>query len=244
MLQDFFYFPTLKFVMVHLEKKIIIAIDGYSACGKSTLAKDLARRLSYIYIDSGAMYRAVTYWVIQHNVDLKDSLAIEHALSQIHISFQQVSGHNTIFLNQQNIESEIRTMEVNQLVSPVAAISSIRRAMVKQQQLIGSQKGIVMDGRDIGTVVFPNAELKIFLTADVEIRTIRRWQELTNRGFDISKSEVKENLEERDRIDTSRSDSPLMKATDAIEINNSNLTREQQADLVYQLSRERIFEAT
>lgn len=230
--------------MLHREKKIIIAIDGYSACGKSTLAKDLAKRLSYLYIDSGAMYRAVTFWMIQCQVDLNDKESVEHHLKQVHISFRQVSGHNTIFLNQQNIESEIRTMEVNRLVSPVAAISSVRREMVRQQQLIGTQKGIVMDGRDIGTVVFPNAELKIFLTADVHIRTQRRWKELTDRGFDISKNEVKENLEERDRIDTTRVDSPLMMAEDAIEIDNSYLTPKQQSDIAYHLSRERIFEAS
>jgi len=230
--------------MLHIEKKIIIAIDGYSACGKSTLAKDLARRLSYIYIDSGAMYRAVTFWMIQHQVDLNDKESVEHHLNQIHISFRQISGHNTIFLNHQNIESQIRSMEVNRMVSPVAAISSVRRELVKQQQQIGVQKGIVMDGRDIGTVVFPNAELKIFLTADLDIRTQRRWQELTDRGFDISKKEVKENLEERDRIDTTRDDSPLTKAEDAIEIDNSCLTPKQQSDIAYQLSKERIFAAS
>jgi cytidylate kinase len=230
--------------MLHLEKKIIIAIDGYSACGKSTLAKDLARRLSYIYIDSGAMYRTVTFWMIQHQVDLNEKESVEHHLKQIHISFRKISGHNTIFLNQQNIESQIRSMEVNRMVSPVAAVSSVRREMVKQQQQIGAHKGIVMDGRDIGTVVFPNAELKIFLTADVNIRTQRRWQELTDRGFDISKNEVKENLEERDRIDTTRDDSPLTKAEDAIEIDNSFLTPKQQSDIAYQLSKERIFAAS
>lgn len=227
--------------MQHSEYRIIVAIDGYSACGKSTLAKELARRLNYLYIDSGAMYRAVTYWFLEHGVDINDATAVSNELENIHLSFQMDQGHNAIFLNHQNIESQIRTMEVNRYVSPVAAISAVRKEMVRQQRIIGQNKGIVMDGRDIGTVVFPDAELKIFLIADLEIRTTRRWQELVDRGFDISKGEIQENLVERDRIDTTREDSPLSKAEDAIEIDNSFLSRDEQAKIVYQLAHQKIY---
>ena len=221
--------------------KIIVAIDGYSSCGKSTLAKDLARRLSYVYVDSGAMYRAVTLYFLRHSISPTDLDKVKAEIPNIHLRFNISEGSSCIFLNGENVAHEIRTMAVNQLVSPVAAISAVRRAMVAQQRLMGSEKGLVMDGRDIGTVVFPEAELKLFITASIEIRTERRWLELQERGFDISRKEVEKNLIERDHIDTSRSDSPLAKAEDAIEIDNSFLDRHQQLDAAYDLARNTIF---
>ena len=221
--------------------KITIAIDGYSSCGKSTLARDLARRLSYVYVDSGAMYRAVTLHLLRESISPLDEDRVKLEIPKIHLSFQIVDGINCIFMNGENVADEIRSMKVNQLVSPVAAISSVRKAMVAQQRLMGSEKGIVMDGRDIGTVVFPKAELKLFITASIEVRTERRWLELQNRGFDIGREEVEKNIIERDHIDTSRADSPLAKADDAIEIDNSFLDRRQQLDAAYDLARSTIY---
>ena len=204
-------------------KKIIIAIDGYSSCGKSTLAKALGHTLHYAYIDTGAMYRAVTLYFIQNQVDLEDASAVHKALGEIEIHFQRTNTGNHIFLNGKDVEHEIRQMYVSDMVSPVAAISEVRRALVRQQQAMGKRKGIVMDGRDIGTVVFPEAELKIFLTADQDVRTQRRVDEMQAKGETINFATVKANLLERDRIDSSRADSPLRQAEDAVLIDNTYL---------------------
>lgn len=215
--------------------KIIIALDGHSSCGKSTLAKDLAKALSYSYIDSGAMYRAVTLYFIRYNIDLEDPAAVEGALENIHIRFENKAGKNRTILNGEDVEEEIRQMTVSNLVSPVAAISAVRRAMVKQQQAMGKEKGLVMDGRDIGTVVFPDAELKIFLTASIEERTMRRYLELVEKGQEITIEKVRENLQERDYIDSNRADSPLRKAEDAIIIDNTKISAEATLKKVLEL---------
>jgi cytidylate kinase len=221
-------------------KKINIAIDGYSSCGKSTLAKAMAEKLDYIYVDSGAMYRAVTLYFLDHNISLDDKSAIQAALDDISIRFERkTSGLNTI-LNGKNVEEEIRQMRVSQMVSPVAAISSVRRAMVRQQQEMGVEKGVVMDGRDIGTVVFPDAELKIFLTADIAERTRRRHAELQAKGVEVSMEDVARNLAERDHIDSTREDSPLEQAEDALVINNTHLTQDQQLQIALDMARERM----
>lgn len=211
-------------------QNIIIAIDGHSSCGKSTLAKAMARELGYIYVDSGAMYRAITYYFLENQIDLKDEEAIRLALNQMEISFANTSQGNRTILNGQDIEEEIRKMRVSEMVSPVAAISAVRREMVRQQQAMGQFKGIVMDGRDIGTVVFPDAELKIFLTADTDIRAQRRTDELSAKGQAVDFEAVKANLINRDRIDSTREDSPLRQAKDAIVIDNTHLTPEQQLE--------------
>ena len=221
-------------------KKIIIAIDGFSSCGKSTLAKALAKKLHYAYVDTGAMYRAVTLYFLDNNVDFNVKEAVKKALSHIEMHFERTPTGNHIFLNNKDIETEIRTMRVAEMVSPVATISQVRRAMVQQQQQMGKRKGIVMDGRDIGTVVFPDAELKIFLTAETDIRTQRRYDEMRAKGHEtISFNEVKHNLTERDLIDSNRADSPLRQAEDAILLDNSYLSPEEQLqkvlDLVNQL---------
>lgn len=216
---------------------IIIAIDGFSSTGKSTIAKEIARKLGYIYVDTGAMYRAVTYYAL-HNGYIKDgnlnaSKLIED-LPQVNIGFKYSPelGFSEVYLNNKNIENEIRTMEVSQYVSSVAALSEVRKKLVQQQQLMGKDKGIVMDGRDIGTVVFPNSELKLFLTASAETRAQRRYQELLERGQKLSYNEVLENVTTRDRIDSTRKDSPLVKAEGAIEIDNSNLSIQEQVERI------------
>ena len=221
-------------------KKIIIAIDGFSSTGKSTIAKQLANKLNYIYVDTGAMYRAVTYFALEHNF-IGDSFfysekLIEH-LNQITITFKfnTVKGFAEVYLNGKNIEAEIRTLRVSQYVSPVATLSAVRRKLVEQQQLMGKDKGIVMDGRDIGTVVFPHAELKIYMIASAETRAKRRYKELVERGDHLSYEDVLENVTTRDRIDSTREDSPLVKADDAIEINNSFLTIEAQLETILNL---------
>ncbi len=212
--------------------KIVIAIDGYSSCGKSTLARQLARELHYNYIDSGAMYRAITLYLLRHNVNIEDSNAVEQALPNINISFEKNGENSDIYLNGENVERAIRDMLVADKVSPVAAIKSVRQFAVAQQQKLGKKKGIVMDGRDIGTVVFPDAALKIFMTADPEIRVKRRFQELHAKGDAISIDEVKANLEMRDYIDSNREESPLRKAVDARILDNSDLTEDAQLKLV------------
>jgi cytidylate kinase len=219
-----------------MSNKIVIAIDGFSSCGKSTVAKALSAHLQYIYIDSGAMYRAVTLYFIRNNVQLTDELAIANALSRIQVSFR-LNQNNIpeVYLNNENIEEEIRTMAVSKMVSPVSTIKEVRLAMVKQQQHLGEKKGIVMDGRDIGTTVFPNAELKIFLVAHPLVRAQRRYEEFKNKNTNITLTEVLDNLAERDRIDSSRKESPLRKAEDAIEIDNTNLSKEQQLYLITDL---------
>lgn len=214
-------------------KKIIIAVDGHSSCGKSTMAKSLARLLGYVYIDSGAMYRAVTLYALRKDL-IKDGIPdvskIIDELKNIRISFQwdEVAGKNTTFLNDENIEDEIRRLEVSQNVSPVSTIANVRHEMVKQQRENGKNKGIVMDGRDIGTVVFPDAELKIFMTARPEIRAQRRYLELKEKGQEIDFDEILKNVLNRDKIDSTREVSPLKKADDALVLDNSNLTREEQ----------------
>lgn len=204
-----------------LNQGIIIAIDGWSSCGKSTLAKALAKKLSYAYIDTGAMYRACTYYFIQHQIDLKDEDAVLAALKNIQITFKSIEGLNTTFLNDVNVEQEIRSMDVSNLVSPVAELSVVRKFLVEQQQAMGQQKSVILDGRDIGTVVFPNAELKIFLTAEPEVRAARRFEELKQKGIEITLAEVITNLQERDHIDSTRADSPLKQAEDAHLIDNT-----------------------
>lgn len=214
-------------------KKITIAIDGYSSCGKSTMAKDLAREVGYIYIDSGAMYRAVTLYCLENQLFTEtgiDTEKLEAAMPGIQISFQlnPETGRPMTFLNGANVEDRIRTMEVSTRVSPVAAIPFVREALVKQQQEMGQAKGIVMDGRDIGTVVFPDAELKIFVVASAEIRAQRRYDELKAKGQEASYEEILANVKERDYIDQNREVSPLRQAEDALLLDNSNLTIEEQ----------------
>lgn len=223
-----------------ISPKIIVAIDGYSACGKSTLAKDLGKKLGYAYIDTGAMYRAVTLYFIQNDVDLEDQIAVAKALAAITIEFINVNGKNQTLLNGKNVEDEIRKMFVSQKVSPVAAISAVRRAMVAQQQAMGEKKGVILDGRDIGTVVFPKAELKIFLTASPKIRTQRRYNELVAKGQSATFEAIQANLLERDHIDSNRADSPLKQAEDAVVIDNSNLSIKEQLAMVKVLVKERI----
>ncbi|MDZ4708462.1 MAG: (d)CMP kinase [Saprospiraceae bacterium] len=213
------------------EHKINIAIDGYSACGKSTLAQALARYLKYNYVDSGAMYRAVTLYAVQHCLDPEDLEKLIDLLPDIHIDCRWSKDGNKIFLNQQDVSTQIRLPEIQNLVSPVSAIPQIRKFLVAQQKLMSARKGVVMDGRDIGTVVLPDAELKIFMTADIDIRTDRRLKELESKGIIIDRSKVQANLVERDYIDSHRIDSPLRQAEDAILLNNSYLTEKEQFDL-------------
>ncbi|HLO69573.1 MAG TPA: (d)CMP kinase [Flavipsychrobacter sp.] len=214
--------------------KIIIAIDGYSSCGKSTVAKELAARLGYNYIDSGAMYRAITLYFLRNNVDFKDSSEILNALADIHLSFafNEASNKSEIQLNDENVEHYIRDMIVAEKVSEVAAIKEVRAFATAQQKKLGKKRGIVMDGRDIGTTVFPDAELKIFMTASPEVRVKRRFQELYASNPNITLEEVKHNLEMRDYIDSNREESPLRQADDAVVLDNSNLTREEQLEKV------------
>ncbi len=221
--------------------KIIIAIDGYSSCGKSTLAKALAAKLGYHFIDSGAMYRAITLYFLQNSVDLKDHSAILTALADIHLSFVFNEGRqqSDIYLNNENVEHLIREMLVAERVSEVAAIKEVRSFAVAQQKKMGKKKGIVMDGRDIGTVVFPEAELKLFMTASPEIRVKRRFEELYISNPNISLEEVKHNIELRDYLDTTREESPLRQADDAIVLDNSQLSREEQLEKVLELVKER-----
>ncbi len=226
-------------------KKITIAIDGYSSTGKSTVAKQLADYLGYIYVDTGAMYRAITLFAIKNRFISENHFQKEkliNSLSGIKLEFRKVSNKNKteIFLNDNNVEKEIRTMLVSEFVSPVATLSEVRKKLVAIQHQMGKDKGIVMDGRDIGTVVFPEAELKIFMTAKPEERAGRRYNELANRGDDISYSDVLKNVQERDHIDTTRKDSPLLKASDAIEIDNSELNLEDQFNIILQLAKDRI----
>lgn len=209
---------------------IIIAIDGHSSCGKSTLAKAMAQRLNYLYGDSGAMYRAVTLFFLNHMVNYYDEEAVAEALAHIHIHFERIDGQNTTFLNGVNVERDIRSMRVSEHVSPVSTIPLVRRALVRLQQIMGERRGIVMDGRDIGTVVFPDAELKIFLTADPDVRTSRRHLELASKGIDADWDDIKHNLLERDRIDSTRFDSPLRRAEDAIIIDNTLLSEQEQLE--------------
>lgn len=217
-------------------KKINIAIDGHSSCGKSSTSKILASRLKYKYIDTGAMYRAVTYYLLINDIDWHDHSLLNEILEQIDIDFEiNEKGENRTLLNGKDVEVEIRTMKVSNFVSEVSAISSIRKKLVEQQRQIAKDKGVVMDGRDIGTVVLPNAQLKIFMTASIQARTERRWLELQNKGVALSREEVRQNLEHRDHIDSTREDSPLKQAEDAILLDTSNLTLEQQIEKIQNL---------
>ena len=223
-----------------MDKKITIAIDGFSSTGKSTLAKQIAKHLGYVYVDTGAMYRAVSLFAMQNgyiNPESFDKQSLVNSLPfiKLHFQFNSNLGFAEMYLNDVNVENEIRTIEVSGFVSKVAEVSQVRAKLVEQQQQMGKDKGIVMDGRDIGTVVFPNAELKIFMTASPQTRAQRRFDELLQKGQDVSYEAVLANVMERDHIDTHRDDSPLRKADDAIEIDNSNLTREQQFDQVLAL---------
>lgn len=224
-------------------KKITIAIDGFSSTGKSTVAKQLAKELGYVYVDSGAMYRAVTYFAMQNNFINTggfDKNTLIKNLSDIHISFKynDALGFAEVYLNDENIENAIRTLEVSQFVSQVAEVSEVRKLLVKQQQAMGLEKGVVMDGRDIGTVVFPDAELKIFMTASAETRAKRRYDELIKKGDNVSYEDILENVKSRDFIDTNREDSPLLKAGDAIEIDNSNLSKKEQFEMLLELAKD------
>ena len=216
-------------------KRITIAIDGHSSCGKSTMAKDLARKIGYVYIDTGAMYRAVTLYAIRHGL-IKDgevkSEALHDEMKNIHISFQlNTDTHRPdTYLNGVYVEREIRSMEVSHHVSQIAALPFVRTAMVDMQREMGKEKGVVMDGRDIGTVVFPDAELKIFVTASAEIRAQRRYDELTAKGEECQLADILENVKQRDYLDSTRETSPLRKADDAIVLDNSNMTIEEQSD--------------
>lgn len=223
-------------------KKIIITLDGYSSCGKSTLAKQLARELNYIFVDSGAMYRAITLYFLRNHVDLNSEAEVKQALSEINLDFEynDASGASDILLNDENVEAMIRDMLVSEHVSEVAANRYVRDFGVAQQQKLGQKKGIVMDGRDIGTTVFPHAELKIFVTADPAVRAERRFKEMYERNPNITIEEVTHNLEMRDYMDSNREFSPLRKAEDAIVLDNSNLTKEEQLATALQWAKEKI----
>lgn len=225
-------------------KKIVIAIDGYSSCGKSTMAKNLARQLGYVYVDTGAMYRAVTLYALRHQLFKADgevdAASLQQAMPDIRISFQfnAQTGKPDTYLNDELVEQEIRTMQVSERVSKIAALPFVRTALVAQQQRMGGDKGIVMDGRDIGTVVFPHAELKIFVTASAEVRAQRRYDELQQKGMPARYDDILKNVQERDYIDSHREVSPLRKADDAVELDNSNLTiDEQQQWLLHQVDK-------
>jgi cytidylate kinase len=224
-----------------IKKQITIAIDGYSACGKSTLAKDLAKKLSFIFIDSGAMYRGVALYCLQNNLFDDDrnpkQVEIIQALKNITLSFQLINDNNCLLLNGKNVEELIRGTEVAAVVSKVATIKEVRIKLVMEQQKMGANGGIVMEGRDIGSVVFPKAEFKLFITASQEIRAQRRFLELKSKGIEAKINEISSNLAERDLMDSSRKESPLIQVADAIVIDNSKLTREEQLDFVLNLVR-------
>ena len=226
-------------------KKITIAIDGFSSCGKSTMAKDLAKEIGYIYVDTGAMYRSVTLYALQHGMfgadNSIDTAALEKAMPQLKISFKlnAETGRPDTYLNGQLVEKDIRTMEVSSRVSPIAALPFVRKALVEQQQAMGKEKGIVMDGRDIGTVVFPDAELKIFVTASAEVRAQRRFDELKAKGMSADLQDILKNVQERDYIDSHREVSPLRKADDAVELDNSNMTIAEQKQWLRNIFEER-----
>ncbi len=223
-----------------MSKKIIIAIDGWSSCGKSTLAKELAKELGYLYVDSGAMYRAITLYFLRNHVDWTDKNEVKNALDEISLEFiyNEKSEQSEMHLNGENVEYVIRDLVVAEKVSDVAAIKEVRKFAVEQQQLMGKKKGVIMDGRDIGTVVFPKAELKIFLTADNAVRVERRFKELFDKNPNITIEEIKANLEMRDYIDSNREESPLRKADDAILVDNTNLTAKETIQKVAKLAKQ------
>lgn len=219
---------------------ISIAIDGFSSCGKSTLAKAMAESLQCLFVDSGAMYRAVTYYFLKNDISIHQPNAIINALENINISLEPSPNGNLTFLNGKDISLDIRDMAVAEMVSKVAAISSVRTAMVEQQRQMSLHNNLIMDGRDIGTVVFPHAILKIFLTADIEVRVKRRYLDLISKNASVSLSEIRRNLFLRDYIDSTRTDSPLLRAEDAIVLNNSNLSREEQLEICLLLAKKRM----
>ncbi len=225
-------------------KKISVAIDGHSSCGKSTLAKQIAKHFNYIYLDTGAMYRAVTLFAINQNIINKDDFdkdALIEKLPEINIEFKaDEKGKVNTYLNNQNVEEEIRTMRVSSFVSPIATVKEVREKMVELQQKMGSKGGVVMDGRDIGTVVLPKAELKVFMTAKDEIRAQRRFDELKEKGIDDTFENVLQNLKERDYIDSTREESPLLKAEDALVLDNSDLSRDEQLEILKSWVEERV----
>ena len=225
-----------------MSHKIIIAIDGFSSCGKSTLARDLSQKLGYRYIDTGAMYRAVTYYFYMNRVNMESHKDMVAALEHIHIDFDYDSetGNQITILNGQDVQRDIRSKEISDKVSPVSTIKEVRHHLVKLQQKMGQKKGLIMDGRDIGTVVFPHAELKLFLTADEDTRVKRRLDELNKDGNITSAEEVRENLRKRDYIDSHREESPLRQAEDAIVLDNTNLTMQGQLELAYKLAMEAV----
>ena len=225
-------------------KKIVIAIDGYSACGKSSTAKRVAALLNYAYIDTGAMYRAVTHYFQQNFVNLTNPKAVAEALKNISIefNFNAKAGTNEICLNGLNVESEIRSMEVSEQVSEVSALPQVRTCMVDLQRKMGKKKGLVMDGRDIGTTVFPDADLKIFMTADFDVRAARRQQELLDKKEMVALQDIKENLAKRDNIDTTRKESPLRKAEDAYVVDTTNISIDEQVNQIIDLAKEKINE--
>jgi cytidylate kinase len=224
------------------QQKIIIAIDGYSSCGKSTLAKQLANQLNYVFIDSGAMYRAITLYFLRQHVNWRNAREVNKALHEITLEFEYngTTGQSDMLLNDENVEALIRDMLVSEHVSEVSSIKEVREFAVAQQQKMGERKGIVMDGRDIGTTVFPNAELKIFVTADPAVRVERRFKELFAKNPNITIEEIQSNLEMRDYIDSNREFSPLRKADDAVDLDNSNMTREEQLELALQWAKKTI----
>jgi len=218
---------------------MIIAIDGHSSCGKSTIAKALASKLGIAYVDTGAMYRAITLYFLRNNIDIHDANQVNHALDTISLSFKSVDGNNNIFLNDEDITDLIRTIEVSNMVSPVATLPEVRKKLVALQQAMGNNS-LVMDGRDIGSVVFPNAEIKFFVTADLHTRAQRRYEELISFNNDVSLQEVTENLANRDQIDSSRATSPLIQLPDAILIDTTHLTLENQLSLVIDKVKEKL----
>ncbi len=211
-----------------MNTNFVIAIDGYSSCGKSTLAKALAKKLNFIYVDSGSMYRAVTLYFLRNKVDIHDQQQVADALKNIHLNFNSRDYETHIILNNEEVSAEIRQMPVSKNVSAVSAIRQVRYEMVKQQQRMGKSKNIVMDGRDIGTAVFKNAQLKLFMTADPKIRAERRYRELKEKGEEITLHEVFDNIADRDYQDTTREESPLVRASDAVILDNTNLSPEEQ----------------
>lgn len=223
-----------------MKKPVIIAIDGFSACGKSTLARDIAKKLDYIYIDSGAMYRAVTYYFLKNNLDIENEEFVQKTIDKLHLHFERNNSKSEIYLSGGNVESKIRSQAVSEKVSQIAAISAVRKKMVELQRTFSSGESVVMDGRDIGTVVFPNADVKIFITADIRERTKRRYLELKEKGHNISKNEVEKNLKERDHLDSTREDSPLRKANDAILIDNTLLSRKEQLNVALEKIKEKL----
>lgn len=221
--------------MTSENSSFIIAIDGFSSCGKSTLAKTLAKRLDFTFIDTGAMYRAVTLYLIENEVDFQDINALKQALENIEIEIKSQGEENHFFLNGKDVSEAIREMYVSEKVSEVSALPEVRETLVRQQQKMGAEGKVVMDGRDIGTVVFPDAHLKIFMTASPEVRAQRRYEELRGKGEEVTLEEVRQNLNHRDRIDTTRTVSPLKQAEDAVLLDNSHLNREEQLDFVLKL---------